>query len=356
MGTYDADVLVVGLGPAGSRAAARAAGMGCSVIALERRRRPGQPVQCAEFVPPLLGQDLDGLAPLTTQSIRAMTTFVEAEPPDLKSDFPGLMIDRRRFDEGLAAAAAAAGALCRLEACVESVTADGLLRLGSGERCRAKVLIGADGPRSRVGRAVGRVNREVVETRQVSVPLRAPQTTTDIFLSADYVGGYSWLFPKGAHANLGVGLASEAKSRLKPLLNRLHESLVEAGRVGPERIGCTGGPIPVGGLLAPVARLGETLVLLAGDAAGLANPVTGAGIASAVISGDLAGEAAADWLAGERSAPEDYAAELEDLFKPALDRAMARRRELLARYDNGAAPGPAQLRRSWIAYPDYWAA
>ena len=37
-------------------------------------------------------------------------------------------------------------------------------------------------------------------------------------------------------------------------------------------------------------------MLLAGDAAGLTNPVTGAGIASAVQSGALAGRAAADFI------------------------------------------------------------
>ncbi len=45
------DVLVVGLGPAGSRAAEAAARAGLRVIALEKRGEPGSPVQCAEFVP-----------------------------------------------------------------------------------------------------------------------------------------------------------------------------------------------------------------------------------------------------------------------------------------------------------------
>jgi flavin-dependent dehydrogenase len=90
-------------------------------------------------------------------------------------------------------------------------------------------------------------------------------------------------------------------------------------------------------------------VLLAGDAAGLANPITGAGIASAVHSGTLAGEAAARFVAGDRAACEAYAQELEDLFGAALARAAARRRELAA----SSRDKPA-LRRSWIAYPEYW--
>ena len=47
---------------------------------------------------------------------------------------------------------------------------------------------------------------------------------------------------------------------------------------------------------------------------------------------------------------------MESLMKSALDRALRRRRELLAEYDNGAEPAAEHLRRGWIAYPEYWAA
>jgi flavin-dependent dehydrogenase len=121
----------------------------------------------------------------------------------------------------------------------------------------------------------------------------------------------------------------------------LHESQKE--RLGAEILAITGGPIPVGGMLKPSGLLGQTRVLLAGDAAGLANPVTGAGIAAAVQSGQLAGRAAAsgDW--------QGYEDELEDIYRVPLDRALARRRELL-----DSRPGKAALRRGWIAYPEYW--
>jgi flavin-dependent dehydrogenase len=118
----------------------------------------------------------------------------------------------------------------------------------------------------------------------------------------------------------------------------------------------TGGPIPVGGMLRPWGTLGATLVLLAGDAAGLANPVTGAGIAAAVHSGRLAGEAAASHVSGARTAGADYEEELESVFKAALDRALRRRAELAALAGTGAPPDKAALRRGWIAYPQYWAA
>lgn len=354
-GRYDIDVLVIGLGPAGSRAAWAAARAGHSVLAVDRRPRPGFPVQCAEFVPAMLGQEIAALRPLVQQRITAMLTYMEDGAADLKPDFPGHMIDREAFDVYLASRAVSAGADCHFAAPLAALTADGTACFSGGGTIRARIVIGADGPRSAVGRAAGRRNADLVETRQITVPLPAPHEATDIFLSADIVGGYGWLFPKGEVANLGLGVVPAARTRLKPLLAALHDDLVAQGRVGPAILGHTGGAIPVGGLLDPVARLGSTDILLAGDAAGLTNPITGAGINAAVISGTLAGEAAAARLDGDEEALENYRDELEALFGRSVARAVRRRREIMDAYRNGGRPSPAALRAGWIAYPEYWA-
>ncbi len=253
----------------------------------------------------------------------------------------------------LVARAQASGADCRFAAALACLAPDGKARLTDGTNIEARLVIGVDGPRSRVGAAIGSSNTELVETRQVAVPLAAPHQATDIFLSAEMVGGYGWLFPKNDIANLGVGVAAAARHRLKPLLERLRQRLIAEGRIGEAVLGHTGGAIPVGGMIRACGMLDARAVLLAGDAAGLVNPVTGAGIAAAVISGRMAGEAAAAWLSGDGGALEDYAEQLEDYFGPALDRALKRRRELLARYED-KGPGRADLRRGWIAYPQYW--
>jgi geranylgeranyl reductase family protein len=344
------DVLVLGLGPAGAAAAAEAARRGARVIAVDRKREAGRPVQCAEFVPAIVGIDVGDLAASTRQRIHAMLTFVEGDAPDLKENFPGHMLDRAEFDAGLVARAVAAGAVCRFGAGVRRIHSDGVAELAGGRRVLAEVLVGADGPRSAAGRAIGQVNAELVETRQITVPLVRPHAATDIYLSADIPGGYGWMFPKGEVANLGAGVDPPFKRRLKDIVARLHASLVESGQVGSRVLGLTGGLIPVGGMLKPAGALGDTLVLLAGDAAGLTNPVTGAGIAAAVHSGRLAGQAAAARLAGDRAAGEAYEEELDDVFRAALDRAVRRRRELAAR----RSPDKAALRRGWIAYPEYW--
>ena len=343
------DVLCIGLGPAGARAAAAAAARGLRVVALDRRREAGVPVQCAELVPGPLGAEVEGLAGCVRQRIEAMQTFVGDEAPDRTAPFPGSMLDRAAFDALLASAAARAGADCRFGVAVRGILADGTVRIGKSARLAPRVIVGADGPRSIAGRAIGQVNERLVETRQLTVALRAAHAATDVYLDASIRGGYGWLFPKGDVANLGAGVEPGQRHALKAIVAALHRRLAAEGRVGREVLALTGGAIPVGGPVAPRGRVGAVPVLLAGDAAGLANPVTGAGIAAAVHSGALAGAAAADFLAGRRDAPERYAEELDDLFGASLARALRRREELLS-----SIPAPAALRRGWIAYPQYW--
>jgi flavin-dependent dehydrogenase len=304
----------------------------------------------------MIGAEAVDFAAAVRQPIDAMVTFVEDDTPDIKEHFPGYMLDRAAFDAALVCAAERAGARCAFGAGVRSVRPDGRVELADGRTLIAKVVVGADGPRSIAGRAIGQSNRQLVETRQFTVSLQRSYQATDIFLSADIPGGYGWLFPKGDVANLGAGVDPAHKARLKNIVAALHASLVEDGRVGAEILEMTGGAIPVGGMLRPWGVLGSTLVLLAGDAAGLANPVTGAGIAAAVQSGRLAGEAAASHVFGTATAGPDYEEEIESVFKAALDRALHRRAELATIADSGVLPDKAALRRGWIAYPQYWAA
>lgn len=342
------DVLVLGLGPAGARAAARAARAGCRVLAIDRKRVAGHPVQCAEFVPAMIGIEVGDVARSVRQSIGAMETFVEDDRCDRTDPFPGHMIDRAAFDAGLVEEARAAGAACRFGMRANAIDSDGRVTLADGTRIAAKVIVGADGPRSLAGRAIGQVNRALVETRQVTVALHAPHDATDIFLSDAIPGGYGWLFPRGEVANLGAGIDSAHKGELKAIVDCLHAALAAQGRVGRERLRLTGGAIPVGGALKPWGMVGHTRVLLAGDAAGLTHPVTGAGIATAVHSGTLAGECAAALVGDDRAAALDYEDELDALFGAALARAVRRRAQLRGSH------GKAALRRAWIAYPEYW--
>lgn len=348
------DVLVVGLGPAGGSAAAAAARAGLSVLAVERKQQVGVPVQCAEFIPLPLGKYAQAKGVLT-QRIAGMTTRLPSGAVET-SDLPGLMINRAAFDQALAQQAAAQGAElwlgCRLLR-LDAPRAIAHVTTPAGEREIAyRLLIAADGPHSAVAASLSLPSLETVYTRQYTVPLLQPHRNTEICLSHEYPGGYAWLFPKGACANLGVGADKRFTHDLKQPLDALHRDLVAQGLVGERIIALTGGLIPVSGLR---AQLVVDKVLFAGDAAGLTHPITGAGIAAAVASGELAGEAAARYvLDGAASAWVDYDAEIREQYASSLQRGIEHRQWLNQYWHTQRAREDTLHRKGWIAFPEYF--
>lgn len=347
------DVLVIGLGPAGGRAAAVAARAGLSVLAVEKKRQLGVPVQCAEFVPLPMSR-LASSEPVRVQTISGMKSFLPSGEVD-QTAFPGLMINRDEFDAAIARDAQAVGAQIWLQSRLQ--TLDAARRVATivtpeGEQqVHYKLLVAADGPHSAVARQLGLAELQTVNTRQYSVDLLQPFTDTDIWLSDDFPGGYGWLFPKGNKANLGMGSDKRFGEDLKTPLDRLHRVLIESGRVGATIHGRTGGSIPVGGLRQSLV-VGD--VMFVGDAGGFTHPITGAGISAAVLSGEAAGQAAVDYLQGDRDALQDYQDEMRDQYQDTLQRAVNRRKELLTVWHTPAAQRDDVMRRGWIAFDEYF--
>jgi digeranylgeranylglycerophospholipid reductase len=350
-----ADVLVIGLGPAGSLAAAVAARLGCQVLAIDRKKLIGEPVQCGEFIPLPLASHARSQGVLR-QRIAGMKTYLPSGAT-ATSALPGLMVDRAAFDRALAGVAEAAGAMLKLQSSLVGLDQErgcARLRTPEGEEeISYRLLIAADGPHSAVAKALRLPPLKTVNTRQYTVPLVGPCQDTDIWLSGEYPGGYAWMFPKGDCANLGLGAHRGLQPDLKRPLDRLHQALVRQGRVGKAILARTGGSIPVGGLR---ERLVHGRVLFTGDAAGLTHPITGAGIAAAVLSGERAGGTAAEFLSGRANALEDFEEDVRDEFGVSLARALARRREMDEFWHGAHAGDEATHRRAWIAFPEYFQA
>lgn len=348
------DVLVVGLGPAGGAAAAVAAGLGLAVAAVEKRKAVGVPVQCAEFIPLPLSRHAQP-AGVLQQKISGMKSALPSGAT-VATPFSGLMVDRAAFDQALARAAGEAGAAIHVDSSLTELDARhsmATIRTPRGVlHVQYRLLVAADGPHSTVARRIGLPRLTTVNTRQYTVPLTSPYAATDIWLSDDYPGGYAWLFPKGHHANLGLGMDPRFSADMKSPLDRLHRQLVDEGRVGSEILFRTGGAIPVGGLR---DRLFAGNIVFAGDAAGLTHPITGAGIAAAVVSGERAGQAAHALLQqGDENALADYEEDIRDQYQESIMRAVARRRELAQVWNTPVARRDAVHRRGWIAFPDYF--
>lgn len=348
----EVDVLIIGVGPAGGSAARIAAESGLTVLAVEKKQAIGSPVQCAEFIPlPMSAYAAE--SPVRLQKITGMKSFLPSGEIE-ETEFPGLMINRQKFDEGIADKAKEAGAEIIEGAQLTGLDAERNLATVTRNKVTFEVtykaLIAADGPHSRVAKCLNLPELDTVSTRQYTVPLKKKYFDTDIWLSDEYPGGYAWMFPKGEWANLGLGANKAIDSDLKAPLDRLHKQLVEKGLLGEEIVYRTGGAIPVGGLR---DQLSIGNIIFAGDAAGLTHPITGAGISAGVMSGEMAGEAVSHWLKGDEDALDDFEEEIRDQFEVTLNRAVKTRQWLKKIWRTQQAQEDKVMRKGWIAFDEY---
>ncbi len=336
------DVLVVGLGPAGAAAATAAAKTGARVQAIERRESLNGAGNCPEFIPVPLGLNAR-LDQAVIQNIAGMRNHLSdgTEKDDL---LPGCVVDRGAFDQALIDFARAGGAQLLRNAHLTGLDADNseatLIQDGQARKIHYRALVAADGHASAVARLLGLHALKKMYTRRYKVALYVPQNAIDVWISPRYPGGYGWLIPAGADAVIGTGMDEQVAHEA---LDALHRQLAGAGLVGTEVLGQSAGAVPVEGLR---DRLTLGNILFAGDAGGMAHPITGAGVYAAVVSGEAAGRAAAEWSAGRLGAIPAYEATLRGRFGETLARA-SRRREPLE-FPLGGGPGAYQpLDRGW---------
>ena len=306
------DVLVVGAGPAGSATAIHLARAGASVLLVDKavfpRDKPcggGLTGRALRYIPcavdPVVEHVVDRLVVRAGYARKVTRT----------SDEPLIdMTQRRRLDLHLAEQAVAAGAHFRDGVAVTGieVDAEGVSARLAGSRVRASFLVGADGANGVVAKAAG-LGEGIV--RGVALEGNVPWSELDrsAYARTAWVelgivpGGYGWVFPKGDHANLGVGGWLTEGPSLRAHLERL----AKAHHVDPSALeNVRGHRLPMRELGAPAAR---GRVLLVGDAAGLVDPLSGDGMYEGFVSARLAAGAI---VAG---APETY----EPALSTALD-------------------------------------
>ncbi|PKN29091.1 MAG: NAD(P)/FAD-dependent oxidoreductase [Deltaproteobacteria bacterium HGW-Deltaproteobacteria-21] len=351
MSSKNYDIVVVGAGPAGASAAQSAASLGVRVLIVERKPLVGIPVRCAEYIPaPLLGE-LNVGHRFVVQRVRGMKTILP-DGTEKTTLTPGLMIRRDLFDQALCNAAQDAGAELLLGTAAVSLEGQKLLlrrRGGDPLEVEAKVVIGADGPHTRVGKWMESVNTHLIAAVQAVVPLVRPLEHTEVYFDKDFCGGYGWLFPKGGEANVGLGIRKDLcnPNILRTAIDGFLERLTREGKIVNAPVSRTAGWVPS----EPPRTVVKGRLLLAGDAAGQTHPITGAGVFQAVMGGKMAGKWAATAVREDNlSLLAGYEEEWKDLFEETHQRAFQRRLLL----DKEWEKLDQVIKKCWVAFREYY--
>lgn len=314
--TLKTDILVVGSGPAGSVTAKYAAEKGAKVTFIERRSQVGVPVRCGEFVPATdqvksmfpKAEDLESIFDSIPGALRCRELkgirLVNPKGKVTTLDLPGYSTDRDRFDQYLADQACKAGAEL-IKNCSFSGIENGIAKTSQGD-IEYKVIIGADGPGSRVARSLG-LNKNRNPYPAVTAQAKGDfEPYVDMFFGGIAPGAYSWIIPKAGQANVGVGFSPKfadgslpeyfEKFRAKnnfEIINKLE------GKFVPSE-----GPIDK-------TVVGNGMVV--GDAAGHVVSVNGGGIPLSLIAGRICGTVAADNILNGRPLL-DYETQWQDIM------------------------------------------
>ena len=322
---HDADVIVVGAGPAGSTTAYYLAQAGLDVLLLDKTAFPREKV-CGDGLTPRAVKQLTSMGItfedegwIKNHGLRIVGAGVRLELPwpDLAA-YPdyGLVRTRYDFDQILAERAVSAGAKL-----LERTNVTGPLMDERSNRIvgvhaknadrepvtfRAPLVVAADGNSSRLSVAMGIRKRD---DRPMGVAVRtyfeSPRHKDDYLESWlelwDRSGdkdvllpGYGWVFGVGdGTSNVGLGILNSTASfqdvDYRKLLRRWTDSMPEEWGFTEEnqRGAIRGAALPMGFNRVPHYSRG---LMLVGDSGGMVNPFNGEGIAYAMEAGQIAAD------------------------------------------------------------------
>ena len=284
------DVIVIGGGPIGAVAAREAAKAGARTLLLEQRKEIKGPIACTGLVSPRTLATLGASSRSILREIRA----VRAHSPrgrrlSLRSlEVKGVVIDRISLEEELLSSAGSAGVEVLLG--TEGRVGEGgrvtLISRGGEKRVGAGVVIGADGPKSRVAAGSGLSPAAAPLPAAQAIVEGAPtEEMVEVYFGWDLAPGFfAWAVPAEPDRSR-VGLAVPPGENPQRFLDRLLTDRFPSNRV----LSRASGFIPS----RPVDRSIDDRLILVGDAAGQVKPLTGGGLYFGGLCAAIAGRVAA---------------------------------------------------------------
>ena len=283
-------VAVVGAGPAGSLFAFYAARDGAAVTLFDAshpREKPcggGLTAKALGLLPQAPVDD-----PLVARAVESCRfESGQGEWVDVRLARPVAVASRRDLDAWLLRRAVRSGAVHVAER-ASSVDAAGRVRTAAGRERTFDVVVGADGAGSLVRRTF--LSPIPPSRRYMATGWFARGTSEMVVRFTPGLAGYLWLFPRADHVGVGIcaplaALPSrDLLARLESEVARSHPALLEEdnGRYAHTIPSPSADP-------ASLAEIAGPRWALVGDAAALADPITGEGIYYALRSAELLAE------------------------------------------------------------------
>jgi len=319
---FSADVIIAGGGPAGSSAAYYLSRKGVSVLVLEKETFPRYK-SCGGGLTYKTTRNLPfDISPVIEKEIHDMTFSVRFKEEFTKrsEDLLITTVMRDHFDSYLLEKAVMEGAEVKYGVKVISgINESSYVRVhtNSGDFI-SRVLIGADGANSITSSMAGLSMRNMytgfaIEYELEVSPAIMDQLSGSIHLDwGTFPSGYAWIFPKKNHISVGVG----CHQSLAPYLKKYYSKFVTYKGIESSRvISVKGHPLPSGNI-GNIISSGS--VILAGDAAGLVDPLAGEGLYYALSSGRLAGEHSFEYIDGRVSDMSGYQQSINKELMPEL--------------------------------------
>jgi geranylgeranyl reductase family protein len=325
MVTADADVIIAGAGPAGSIAAYELSRLGIPVLILEKTTFPRYKVCGGGLTHKIIKEipfDIAGATESVIHTIRFSANlkevFSRTSPEPLlyctmRSDLDLFLLEK--------ATQAGAKVLFMQQVTEIKVEQDTVCVRTKENIFRSKLVIGADGPASIVARSLG-MRQNIVQGLAWEAEIKTDpdilkKYSDTVFLDwGTFPGGYGWVFPKKDHFSVGVGGPAILSKQMMPYFRRFMEYL-DFGNTRhsassiqhPVTLSLKSWPISV---RTQKGNFHSGRVLVAGDAAGLTDSLTGEGIYYAVRSGKLAASACSSFLLGQAGSLSSYSDRIND--------------------------------------------